>query len=288
MQSTAVPALVIRRTYAASPERVYEAWTKPELAKQFLCPAGMTVGDLKLDVRPGGAYRIEMLTPAGEPYVGYGVYQEVQPPSRLVMTWQWEEENKADEHETLLTLEFKPHGSGTEFILTHERLASLESRESHTHGWTSMAEKLDGIDVPQGTVMAHAQVPASPDRVFRALTSDEITKWWVRPGVFDTREWNGELRVGGRFTASGTGKGRPYTLDGEFTEIDAPRKLVHTWHLAGTPDVAKTTVAYELEPRDGGTHVTLYHSGFTNAESANNNRIGWETSFDALAEQLSK
>lgn len=287
MQSTVVPALVIRRTYAASPQRVYEAWTDPELARQFLCPAGMTVGEVALDVRAGGKYRIEMLTPGGEPYVAYGVYREVRPPSRLVMTWQWQEDNPADEHETLLTLEFLPHGNGTEFVLTHERLKNAESRASHAHGWNSMAEKLDNIDAPQGSVVAYAQIAASPERVFHALISDEITNWWVRPGVFDTREFNADVRAGGRFTASGIGRGQPYTIEGEFTEVDAPRKLSHTWQLAGSPN-APTTVTYVVEPRDGGTHITLRHGGFGSPEAAANTRIGWETSLDALTELLEK
>jgi uncharacterized protein YndB with AHSA1/START domain len=285
MQSTAVPALVIRRTYEAPPQRVYEAWTNPELAKQFLCPAGMTVGDLKLDVRVGGAFRIEMLAPNGETYVGYGVYREVVPPSRLSMTWQWEEENRADEHETLLTLEFKPHGKGTELVLTHERLASTESRASHAHGWNSIIEKLDGLDLPQGSIVAYAQVAAPLERVFRALASDEVTKWWVRPGVFDTREWSGDVRVGGRFTASGIGRGNPYKLEGEFTEVDAPRKLVHTWHLVGASG-SPTTVTYVLEAHEGSTRVTLRHDGFASPEAATNTRLGWETSFDALTKGI--
>jgi uncharacterized protein YndB with AHSA1/START domain len=285
MQSTVVPALVIRRTYDVPPQRVYEAWTNPDLARQFLCPAGMTTGEVSMDVRAGGSYRIEMLTPQGEPYVAYGVYREVVPASRLSMTWQWEEDNPDEVHETLLTLEFKPHGSGTEFILTHERLRNMESRASHEHGWTSMVQKFDGLAVAPGSVIAHAQVAAAPERVFQALTSGEITKWWVRPGVFDTREWNGDVRVGGRFTASGLGKGQPYAIEGEFTEVDAPRKLVHTWHLVGAPG-SPTTVTYDLEPRDGGTHILLRHDGFPSAEAAANTRIGWETSFDALEEYL--
>jgi uncharacterized protein YndB with AHSA1/START domain len=288
MQSTVVPALVIRRTYDVSPQRVYDAWTDPELARQFLCPAGMTTRSVTLDVRPGGSYRIEMLRPDGEVYAAYGVYREVVPASRLSMTWQWEEDNPEEEHETLLTLEFKPYGSGTEFILTHERLRSLESRTGHEHGWTSMLQKLDGLALPAGSIIAHAQIAASPERVFQALASDEVTKWWVRPGVFDTREWKGDVRAGGRFSASGIGGGKPYTIEGEFTHVDAPRKLVHTWRLAGVPDAATTTVTYELEPRDGGTHVTLHHDGFATPEGATNTRIGWETSFEALEEEFSR
>lgn len=131
-----------------------------------------------------------------------------------------------------------------------------------------------------------AELPATPDRVFSALTSDEITQWWVRPGVFDTREWSGDVRAGGTWHASGIGRGNPYAIDGEFLEVDAPRKLVHTWQLSGLPLV--TTVTYELEPTDGGTRVTLRHAGCPSQEVYDANRIGWETSFEALRRLLGK
>src|SRR5204863_8321068 len=73
-------------------------------------------------------------------------------------------------------------------------------------------------------------------------------------GVFDTREWTGDARVGGRWRASGLARGRPYTLEGEFREVDPPRKLVHTWQGAGTPGTP-TVVTYLLEPVDGGTRI---------------------------------
>jgi uncharacterized protein YndB with AHSA1/START domain len=111
-------------------------------------------------------------------------------------------------------------------------------------------------DTVQGHLLASVELAAAPERVFRALASKEVTDWWVRAGVFDTRDWAGDLRIGGRWRASGIARGRPYEIEGEFLEIDPPRKLVHTWHLVGTPD-APTTVAYDLERTDGGTRVTL-------------------------------
>ena len=54
---------------------------------------------------------------------------------------------------------------------------------------------------------------------------------------------------------------RPYVIEGEFLEVDPPRKLVHTWHSVGAPS-APTTVTYALEPLDGATRITLRHSGF--------------------------
>jgi uncharacterized protein YndB with AHSA1/START domain len=140
-------------------------------------------------------------------------------------------------------------------------------------------------DTTQGYLLASVELAAGPERVFRALASKEVTDWWVRAGVFDTRDWEGELCIGGRWRASGIARGQPYTVEGEFLEIDPPRKLVHTWRLAGTPN-APTTVTYDLERLDGRTRVTLRHAGFTSAETCANTAIGWETSFHRLAESL--
>lgn len=140
-------------------------------------------------------------------------------------------------------------------------------------------------DLADGLMLASVEIAAPPERVFQALVSKEVCEWWVRPGVFDTREWTGDVRVGGRWRASGMGNGRPYVLEGEFLGVDPPRKLVHTWHGVAAPG-APTTVTYLLEPLDGGTRITLRHSGFVAPEACANTCIGWETSFERLAEIL--
>ena len=84
-------------------------------------------------------------------------------------------------------------------------------------------------DTAQGHLLASVELPAPPERVFRALASKEVTDWWVRAGVFDTRDWAGDVCVGGRWRASGVARGQPYALEGEFVEIDPPRRLAHTW-----------------------------------------------------------
>lgn len=142
-------------------------------------------------------------------------------------------------------------------------------------------------DPTRRAILDRLRTGAAPqERIVQALTSREIIDWWINPGVFDTTEWTGDVRVGGRWEASGTGRGKPYTLDGEFLEIDAPRKLVHTWRLVGTP-FPTTTVTYLLEPIQGGTRITLRHTGFTVPDFCEANRIGWETSFEQLARMLS-
>jgi uncharacterized protein YndB with AHSA1/START domain len=140
-------------------------------------------------------------------------------------------------------------------------------------------------DLAGGQLLASVEIAAPPERVFRALASKEITEWWVRAGVFDTREWAGDVRVGGRWRAAGMTRGQPYVQEGKFLEIDSPRTLVHTWDGTGTPE-APSTVTYLLERVDGRTRLTLRHAGFAKRDVCNTFAIGWETSFERLAEIL--
>lgn len=145
MPTTTVPALVIRRVYRAAPQRVYEAWTKPEIAKTFLGPYDVKADEVAMDVRVGGSYHIVMLKTDGERLTARGVYREVVPGKRLSMTWKWDEDDPSEEYETVLTLEFEPEGNGTALTLRHEYFPALENRNNHENGWTSILEKLDSL-----------------------------------------------------------------------------------------------------------------------------------------------
>lgn len=140
-------------------------------------------------------------------------------------------------------------------------------------------------DLATGQLLASVELAASPVRVFRALTSDEITKWWVRPGVFDTREWTGDVRAGGRWRATGMTRGQPYAQEGEFLEVSPPDRLVHTWDGVGVGS-QPSTITYQLEPLYGGTRLTLRQHGFVSRERCEAFAIGWETSLERLAELL--
>lgn len=143
------------------------------------------------------------------------------------------------------------------------------------------------VDPARGEIAAAVHIYAPPERVFRALTSDEICNWWVRPGVFDTRRWKGDLSVGGGWKAEGVGNGRPYGLEGEFVEIEHARKLVHTWKAVGAPGTP-STVTYLLEKLPQGTRLTLHHTGLAMPEICANTYEGWRTSLQRLAERLAK
>lgn len=142
-------------------------------------------------------------------------------------------------------------------------------------------------DVDSGTILATVDIAAPRERVFRALASRDIVEWWGQDGVYRTTDWKGDVRVGGKWRADGIGAdGKAFAVEGEYVEIDAPNKLVHTWRpdwVAGET----TTVSYLLEAIDGGTRVTLRHTGFTSAESCRGH-AHWSDVLDWLGGWLAK
>ena len=90
MTATASPIsdreLVLTRLIDAPREKLYRAWTDPELLKQWFAPLPYTTPVAELDVRPGGANLIVMRGPDGKDMPNRGVYLEVVPNERLVFT----------------------------------------------------------------------------------------------------------------------------------------------------------------------------------------------------------
>lgn len=77
--------LVIQRTINASAERLFDAWTKPELMKQwFRANDKMTTTIAEADLRVGGAWRVEMKTSTGSTYPNNGQYKIIDRPNKLV------------------------------------------------------------------------------------------------------------------------------------------------------------------------------------------------------------
>lgn len=87
--------IIITRVFDAPRRLVYEAWTDPKHMAQWWGPRDLTNPVCTMDVRPGGAYRIVMHAPDGVDYPIKGVFHEVVPPERLVMTIDCSEHNDA-------------------------------------------------------------------------------------------------------------------------------------------------------------------------------------------------
>ncbi len=76
--------LSLTRYFQAPPERVFAAWTQPELLKQWFAPRPVETVQAEIDLRVGGVQRITMRMPDGTVHPQLGVYLEVEPDFRLV------------------------------------------------------------------------------------------------------------------------------------------------------------------------------------------------------------
>ncbi len=142
---TTAPALIIRRTFNASRERVFAAWTDPKLVSAWFGPPTMVLNNVTYDARLGGSYRIEMSTSDGEAFNVGGTFTEFRAPERLAYTFRWEEDDADLEHDTLISIDFIDRNGQTEMVFTHENFASDVSRGNHERGWTATFEQLENL-----------------------------------------------------------------------------------------------------------------------------------------------
>src|SRR5215813_7549986 len=117
--------LVVTRTFNGPARLVFDAWTKPELFKQWWVPKslGMSLLSCEMDVRAGGTYRL-VFSASPEPMAFFGRYNEVTPYSRLVWT---NEEGGEDGPVTTVTFEEK---DGKTLLVMHELYPSKEALDA--------------------------------------------------------------------------------------------------------------------------------------------------------------
>ncbi len=76
--------IIITRTFDAPRELVFKMFTDPKHLAEFWGPKGFTSTVREMDLRPGGAFRLEMRGPDGATYPCEGLYREVIAPERIV------------------------------------------------------------------------------------------------------------------------------------------------------------------------------------------------------------
>jgi uncharacterized protein YndB with AHSA1/START domain len=142
--------LSLSRIIDAPREKVFKAWTDPELLKQWFAPLPWTTPHAELDVRPGGANLIVMKGPQGQEFPNRGIYLEVVENERLVFTdaytGAWE---PAEKPFMTVILTFGDHGGKTKYTarVLHWSVADRETHEKmgfHA-GWGQCADQLEAL-----------------------------------------------------------------------------------------------------------------------------------------------
>jgi uncharacterized protein YndB with AHSA1/START domain len=146
MTETLATAKITHR-FAASPERVYDAWLEPAKLRAWMSAAlkemGLS-GDMKrveVDARVGGTFFFSDMREAGEAR-HWGTYRVLDRPRQIAFTWIVDASQEADP--SVVTITIEPDGAGSLVTIVHEKIFAsyLERVEM---GWSNMLRNIDAM-----------------------------------------------------------------------------------------------------------------------------------------------
>ena len=296
-----------------TPEAAYAALTTVEGVRQWW------TRDAELEGQVGGCGVFRF-------YNGTGVTQvaveELQPPAKVC--WRTTASNAPGNWEgTQISFEIRPVAEGVTVSLSHRGFpAQTEELALVNTGWAyylvSLKQYLEtGKGTPQQdkdfailadspgnhsagaavaitdgeVVLASANLSSSPERVFEALLTSELERWWGSQDSYWMREYQSDLRIGGKWQVNVVRPpGSVFPAGGVFTDLKLPEHASFTrayeWDF---PELGRkaTRVTYRVHPRAGGSRLTVTHQGFENCPAAaQEHRIGWERVLNWLVAYL--
>jgi uncharacterized protein YndB with AHSA1/START domain len=143
--------LVLQRIIHAPREKVYAAWTQPELLQQWFAPKPWTTPIVKLDLRPGGSSLIVMRAPDGSDFPNRGVYLEVVKNEKLVFTDAYSEAwTPSQKPFVTVILTFKEAGFRKTNYTVRVRHWTVGDRAAHEkmgfrQGWSLCTTQLEAL-----------------------------------------------------------------------------------------------------------------------------------------------
>ncbi len=109
--------LILERTFNAPRDLLFRMWTEPKHLAAWWGPKDFTNPVCEIDLRPGGAIRIDMKGPDGTVYPMTGTFKEIDPPKKLVFTSKALGPEGKPLLEVLTTCTFAAEGNRTRFKL---------------------------------------------------------------------------------------------------------------------------------------------------------------------------
>jgi uncharacterized protein YndB with AHSA1/START domain len=135
--------LRLERTFDASAEAVFDAWTSPEVMRRWLhCAEDWATPVAEVDLRVGGEVRVVMRRPDGSEGQARGRYTLIERPHRLVMTWTFADQPA---NEQLLEVSFTESSGATTVVLVNSRISTDERRDAQDWGWRGCLDQLQRL-----------------------------------------------------------------------------------------------------------------------------------------------
>ena len=298
--------IVMQRIFPASPERVWQAITDPTLIPQWWGPSHYETIVDKMDLSVGGDWRFRNISADGNEHAFHGTYLEIEPPFRLVQTFNYEPIGPGHESVETATLEALPDGQtrmtmvsvfGAIEDLDGTVASGMEGGARET--WSRLSGLLVELSAADGRLIEISRTFAAPlARVWQAFTDPELLAQWWGPAGFSTRVEALDLNEGGRWRyVMIAPDGSEFPAEGTFLEIVTQQKIVTTDELAADHpplpgvDLPQGIITTMLFAQQGsGTRLTVQMLHPTATERQKHEQMGvvagYNSGLDCLEELL--
>jgi uncharacterized protein YndB with AHSA1/START domain len=288
--------LQITRSFAATPERVFDAWLDPAIARRFLfaTPTGELVR-VEIDARVGGKFLI-VRRDDGEDIEHVGEYLVIDRPRRLVFTFAVP---RFSTHFTQVTIEIAHTASGCTLTLTHKGVLP-EWAERTQEGWGKILTGLDdvirqpyAILLAPDTILIERLLPGPIERVWHYLTDPKKLGTWLGAATtieqkagttFTLHMRNSDLSTIKEATPPQYAKyDTGHTSECLLTQCESPRLLAFLW---GKPEQDGAEVTITLTPQGENVLLRLTHRRLVGAGRMRGFAAGWHAHLAFLLARL--
>jgi uncharacterized protein YndB with AHSA1/START domain len=285
------PVAVVRRTFDAPRELVWQALTDPKMRAQWWGPRRYEANVRELDVRVGGKWRIDHLGEDGKTYEFWGEFREVRAPQRLVNTFCFEGYPPAVETTTLAETDggttltnvtrvdtmalrdgWVSTGMESGARESMDRLAELLSRTKLRHSADLALEafaarqKAGNVErkVSHATFRIERTFDAPAPLVFNAFADEKAKdKWFGGPPGWTQGEKSMDFRVGGREVSVGGPPGGPTSkFYATYYDIVPNERIVYAYEMyLDDTRISVSVATIEFKPAGAGTRLILTEQG---------------------------
>ncbi|HTY81407.1 MAG TPA: SRPBCC domain-containing protein [Dehalococcoidales bacterium] len=309
------PEFILQRVFDTPREILWKAWTDPEVVKQWWGPKGYSAPVVKMDVRVGGKYLNAMRGPDGKDVWSAGIYREVVPPERIVVTDSFADEkgnivpasfyglSPDNAMEMVGTFLFEEYEKvRTKLTLRYLGLAAAEM-DGARQGWNQQFDKLDELladynptvfiaNPGEDHIVITRYFKAPRKLIHRAYVDPDLYVQWLGPrGMKMTlQEFKPEFGGSWRYIHTDP-SGQEFRFRGVYHEV-SPEMMIDTFEYEGLPEkghVSMEIARFEEMP-DGRTkfraQVIFSSAADRDAMLQSGMEKGMSESFERLDELL--
>jgi uncharacterized protein YndB with AHSA1/START domain len=140
--------LQLHRVVNSTPEAAFEHWVDAQARRRWYAPEAGWIVEAETDLRVGGAWLVRYGPTPDWMFVEDGVFEEIDPPHRVVYTNRHAYPDGRPEFATRVTVSFEAHDGGTRLTLLDTGYPSEELRDANERGWPQF---LDGFERTVGS-----------------------------------------------------------------------------------------------------------------------------------------